>query len=140
MNKEAAEIMFQAFFDELGQIEKLAMEQEVMDKEAFLGGAIRAGKAAIGGLKGAVKSVPTGVAQIGQMGAKGTGQYLKGAWQAGKKVYGKPGAGRIGSAIAGLKGVAATPVGSTLALGGAALGTAGVAGAGLGRATAPRRR
>lgn len=121
MNEELTEIMYAAMFDELNSIEK-----ESMDKEAIIG-AISKG---IGVLPKAVQpaaQAATGLFAKG--GLRGAGQAMKGAYQA---------------AGGGLKGVGAamrTPIGqaATAAGGAGLLAGTGLAGVGIGRATAPRR-
>jgi hypothetical protein len=124
MNEEFAKIMYEAMFDELSSIEK-----ESMDKEAI--------GAALGRVGQFISGAGKGVGQIGQMGARGTGTFLRGAYQGGKEMF-AGGAGGLKGVMGGLRGVAGTAPGQAIlagAGGAAALGGA----AGLGRATAPRR-
>ena len=122
---------YDAFFDELGQIEKRAMLEKAASL-GWVGGGLR-------GLKHLVTRSP----------AKNLSSLRK-AWKTGIRRSGGLRAGQHGppkpmtwheKAVSGLEGVARVPVGKAAILGAGALGVAGVGAAGgaVGQAVGSRR-
>jgi len=135
-NDEAYEIMFRSFYDELGSIEK-----EAMEKEAILG-ALK-GIGGVIGMAGGIKPLASSL-------ARGAGRYGKQMWTAGTQALKNPQlAGQAmksvyqgaGGGLKGIGAVAKTPMGAAIGIGGAGVAAAPLVGAyGAGRAVGGRRQ
>jgi hypothetical protein len=122
--------LYDAFFDEMGEIEKRAMLEVIATGKIKEAGTAQAAEEALG----LGKKLLGGMKEIGE---HGLGKAVSGMRGVGSKAMDElaaknPDIGRVGRYWHGLKAMARTPTGTTLGTGALALGGVGAAGLGAG--------
>jgi len=118
----ASEIMYRAFFDELGHIERHRLSKLAVDA------------AAAAQLPGFMSRVGQGLVNLGQHGAGAAGKAIRAGYTNAAQGFAKanPDVGWVGRNWQGVKGALRTPEGAAAALGAGVLGTTAVGAGGLG--------